>query len=57
MAATARSPDTGVGLGAPAIFRTSLIKFVLRKLGITIGQMPLSGEALAILDRDETYAE
>jgi NAD(P)-dependent dehydrogenase (short-subunit alcohol dehydrogenase family) len=49
-------PDTGMGLGAPAIFRTPLVKFLLRKLGMTMGQMPLSGEALAILDRDEAYA-
>ncbi len=50
-------PDTGMGLGAPAIFRSSLVKFLLRKLGMTMGQMPLSGEALAILDRDAAYAD
>ena len=49
-------PDTGMGLGAPAIFRTPLVKFLLRKLGMTMGQMPLSGEALGILDRDQSYA-
>jgi hypothetical protein len=48
-------PDMGMGLGAPAIFRTSLVKFALRKLGMTMGQMPLSGEALAVLDQDAAY--
>ncbi len=49
-------PDTGMGLGAPAIFRTSAVKFFLRKLGMTMGQMPLSGEALAMLAEDAAYA-
>ena len=49
-------PDTGMGLGAPAIFRTPAVKFVLRKLGMTMGQMPLSGEALAMLAEDAAYA-
>ena len=49
-------PDTGMGLGAPAIFRASAVKFVLRKLGMTMGQMPLSGEALAMLAEDAAYA-
>jgi NAD(P)-dependent dehydrogenase (short-subunit alcohol dehydrogenase family) len=48
-------PETGMGLGAPAIFRSSVVKFLLRKLGMTMGQMPLSGEALAILDQDAAY--
>ena len=30
-------PDTGMGLGAPAIFRTSLVKFALRKLRYDYG--------------------
>ena len=50
-------PDMGMGLGAPGIFRTSLVKFLLRKLGMTMGKMPLSGEALATLDRDAAYAD
>jgi NAD(P)-dependent dehydrogenase (short-subunit alcohol dehydrogenase family) len=50
-------PDTGMGLGAPAIFRTSLVKFLLRKFGMTMGQMPLSGEALAMLAQDPAYRE
>ncbi len=49
-------PDTGMGLGAPAIFRSSIVKFLLRKLGMTMGQMPLSGEALGMLDEDAAYA-
>ena len=49
-------PDTGMGLGAPAIFRSGPVKFILRKLGMTMGQMPLSGEALAMLDLDQQYA-
>ena len=49
-------PDTGMGLGAPAIFRTFFAKLLLRKLGMTMGQMPLSGEALAILDQDAAYS-
>ena len=48
-------PDTGMGLGAPAIFRTSFVKLLLCKLGMTMGQMPLSGEALAMLDQDVAY--
>ncbi len=50
-------PDTGIGLGAPTIFRSSLFTFLLRKLGMTMGQMPLSGEALAILDQDAAYSD
>ena len=49
-------PDTGMGLGAPAIFRSPVVKFLLRKLGMTMGQMPLSGEALGILAEDAAYA-
>ncbi len=48
-------PDTGMGQGAPAIFRTSLVKFLLGKFGMTMGQMPLSGEALALLEADPVY--
>ncbi len=50
-------PDFGMGLGAPAIFRTSLVKFILKTLGMTMGQMPLSGEALGILCRDAAFAD
>ena len=50
-------PDTGMALGAPAIFRSGLVKFLLRKLGMTMGQMPLSGEALAMLEEDGVYAD
>jgi len=50
-------PDTGMGLGAPGIFRNSAVKFLLRKLGMTMGQMPLSGEALGMLAQDAEYAQ
>lgn len=50
-------PDTGMGRGAPAIFRHPAAKFLLRKLGVTMGQMPLSGEALAMLAVDPTFAD
>ena len=50
-------PDTGMGLRAPAIFRNSLVKFCLRKIGMTMGRMPLSGEALGILAEDAAYAD
>ena len=50
-------PDTGMGRGAPAIFRHPAAKFLLRKLGVTMGQMPLSGEALAMLVVDPTFAD
>jgi NAD(P)-dependent dehydrogenase (short-subunit alcohol dehydrogenase family) len=49
-------PDTGMGLGAPAIFRSSFVKFLLRRAGMTMGQMPLSGEALGMLDQDLAYS-
>ena len=48
-------PDAGMGLGAPAIFRTPFVKFLLRRFGMTMGQMPLSGDALAMLEVDSTY--
>jgi len=50
-------PDMGMGLGAPALFRTSAVKFLLRKLGMTMGEMPLSGEALGMLAQDAAYAQ
>jgi NAD(P)-dependent dehydrogenase (short-subunit alcohol dehydrogenase family) len=50
-------PDFGMGLGAPAVFRSRLMKFVLRKLGMTMGQMPLSGEALGMLAMDADYVD
>lgn len=45
-----------MGLGAPAIFRTAFVKMLLRQLGMTMGQMPLSGEAVAMLEQDVAYA-
>lgn len=49
-------PDTGMGLMAPAIFRSSAAKFVLRTIGVTMGQMPFSGDALGMLAVDPTFA-
>ena len=42
-------PETGMGRTAPAIFRNSAVKFVLKTIGVTIGQMPFSGDALGVL--------
>ena len=50
-------PDAGMGLAAPAMFRTKIVKSLLRRLGMTMGQMPLSGEALALLARDVAFAK
>ena len=49
-------PETGMGRMAPAIFRSSAAKFALRKLGVTMGQMPFSGEALGMLAADAAFA-
>jgi NAD(P)-dependent dehydrogenase (short-subunit alcohol dehydrogenase family) len=49
-------PETGMGRMAPSIFRTSAVKFLLRKAGVTMGQMPFSGEALALLAVDAAHA-
>ena len=49
-------PDTGMGRMAPTIFRSATVKLVLRKMGMTMGQMPFSGEALAVLAADPAFA-
>ena len=49
-------PETGMGRMAPAFFRSSAAKFVLRKIGVTMGQMPFSGEALGMLAVDASFA-
>jgi NAD(P)-dependent dehydrogenase (short-subunit alcohol dehydrogenase family) len=49
-------PEMGMGRQAPAIFRSSAVKFLLRKLGMTMGTMPLSGEALAMLAAASEFA-
>jgi hypothetical protein len=41
---------------APSVFRSSAVKFVLRKIGVTMGQMPFSGESLGMLAADPTFA-
>ncbi len=50
-------PEIGLGKQAPAIFRNTAVKFLLRKLGMTMGQMPLSGEALATLAEAPEFTE
>jgi NAD(P)-dependent dehydrogenase (short-subunit alcohol dehydrogenase family) len=50
-------PEIGMGKQAPAIFRSAAIKFLLRKFGMTMGQMPLSGEALGMLAMGPEFAE
>jgi hypothetical protein len=50
-------PEMGMGRMAPAIFRSSAVKFVLRTIGVTMGQMPISGEALGILAADPAFSE
>ena len=48
-------PETGMGRMAPSIFRSSAAKFVLKTLGVTMGRMPFSGEALGILAADPAF--
>ncbi len=50
-------PETGMGRMAPSVFRTSAAKFLLRKIGVTMGQMPFSGEALGMLAADAAFAD
>lgn len=49
-------PEIGMGRQAPAIFRSAAVKFLLRKLGMTMGQVPLSGEALGMLAAAPEFA-
>jgi NAD(P)-dependent dehydrogenase (short-subunit alcohol dehydrogenase family) len=49
-------PETGMGRMAPSIFRNSAVKFLLRKVGFTMGEMPFSGEALGLLAADAGFA-
>ena len=49
-------PETGMGRMAPSVFRSSAAKRVLRAIGLTMGQMPLSGEALGMLTAGPDYA-
>ena len=49
-------PETGMGRMAPAIFRTAAVKFLLRRMGVTMRQMPLSGEALGMLAAADAFA-
>jgi NAD(P)-dependent dehydrogenase (short-subunit alcohol dehydrogenase family) len=49
-------PETGMGRMAPAIFRSSAVKFVLKKIRVTMGQMPFSGDTLGMLAADPAFA-
>jgi len=48
-------PELGLGREAPSVLRSGIAKFVLGKLGMTMGKMPLSGEALAMLALDPAF--
>jgi NAD(P)-dependent dehydrogenase (short-subunit alcohol dehydrogenase family) len=50
-------PETGMGRMAPSSLRTSAAKFLLRTMGVTMGQMPFSGEALGRLASDAEFAD
>ncbi len=50
-------PETGMGRMAPPIFRSSAAKFVMRKIGVTMGKMPFSGEAIATLAADPAFTD
>ena len=53
-------PETGLVRTAPAfaqwLTRTSLMKWVLRKFGVTMGSLPFSGEALAAIATNPKFA-
>ena len=50
-------PKTGMGRMAPAVFRSSAVKFVLKTIGVTMGQMPFSGDALRTLAAAPDFAQ
>jgi hypothetical protein len=53
--------ETGLGRWAPAlaqwISRTAIVKWLLETLGVTMGSIPFSGEALAKLAIDPAFAK
>ncbi len=49
-------PETGMGRMAPSILRSAAAKFLLRKIGVTMGRIPFSGEALGMLAADPRFA-
>ena len=46
-----------MGQGAPAIFRTSLVKFLLRRFGMTNGTVAAFWQALAMFECDPAYED
>lgn len=53
-------PETGLGRTAPkavlSLSRTSLVKLLLKRLGVTMGSIPFSGGALARVAVDASFA-
>ncbi len=53
-------PETGLGRTAPKavswLTRTSLVKLLLKRLGVTMGSLPFSGDALARVAVDPSFA-
>ncbi len=53
-------PETGLARTAPVfaqwLFRTSLLKWTFKKLGVTMGSLPFSGASLASLAVDDRFA-
>jgi len=53
-------PETGLGRTAPAfarwLSRTGLMKWILKKIGVTMGSLPFSGAALASVAMDDKFA-
>jgi NAD(P)-dependent dehydrogenase (short-subunit alcohol dehydrogenase family) len=53
-------PETRLGRTAPAfaqwLSRTALVKWILKKIGVTMGSLPFSGAALASIALDERFA-
>lgn len=53
-------PETGLSRTAPAfaqwLFRTSILKWTFKKLGVTMGSLSFSGGALASLAVDDKFA-
>lgn len=54
-------PETGLARAAPAVvrglIRTSLMKRLFRRMGVTMGSLDFSGDALARLAADPAFAD